>query len=215
MTAIPLGRMQNPVRGLLHGSGAVCSVFGLVALLDRSSESATTAAGAVYGVALITMYVTSALYHSVPWSPQWKARFQTLDHIFIYVLVAGTLTPLLVATHRGPWLILGLTGIWGLVALGLTNEVINGPFKKTILPLQFIAGFLVATSASVMFVRMDRTVTALTLAGGAIYLLGTYFFVKGRPRLRPGVFSHHEFFHVVVIIASVLHFVAVWRVISQ
>lgn len=214
MTSIRLGRMENPVRGFLHGMGAIAAVVGLVALIVRSNGPSSTAAVVIYGASLIAMYITSATYHSVPWSPEWKARLQILDHTFIYVLVAGTFTPLLVMATDGLWLVLGLSGIWGLAALGLTRELVSGPFQGHILRLQFAAASLVVLPALIMLIQLDIAVTALTLAGGAAYLLGTFFFVRSLPRLVPGIFSHHEFFHVVVIVASILHFSAVWRALS-
>jgi hemolysin III len=54
----------------------------------------------------------------------------------------------------------------------------------------------------------------MTVVGGAVYLVGVYLFVNDRPRLFPRVFSHHEFFHVMVVIASVIHFMAIWRVVT-
>lgn len=204
--------MQNPVRGLLHGSGAVASLIGLCALLIRTQDARMFLAAAIYGIALVSMFVTSALYHSVPWGKDWKARLQRLDHTFIYVLVAGTVTPLLVATSRGPWLVVGLGGIWGLVALGMVREVTRGPTQRAILALQFVVGAIALIPIGRTLGGVEAAVAALILTGGATYLLGTAFFVNGRPRLSPGIFSHHEFFHVVVVLASLLNFLAVWRV---
>lgn len=206
--------MQNPVRGLLHGSAALVSVAGLVMLLFESNGAATTAAVAVYGSSLIAMYVTSAMYHSVPWSLRWKLRMQVLDHTFIYALVAGTFTPLLVTGASSFWTATGLGGIWGLAVLGLVKEMVNTESRRAVLWLQFILAFLIAPAALAMLWGLDADVATLTLAGGAAYIIGSYFFVNDRPRLVPGVFSHHEFFHVVVIVASVLHFLAVWNAVS-
>ena len=66
MDRVVLGHMQNPVRGILHGTAALVSVAGLIALVARSNGAGTTLAAAIYGATLIAMYVTSALYHSVP-----------------------------------------------------------------------------------------------------------------------------------------------------
>jgi hemolysin III len=214
MTAIQLGRMQNPVRGFLHGFAALVSLVGLVALLGRAGKPVSAFSGGVYGTALLAMYVTSAAYHSVPGGAVWKARLQILDHTFIYVLVAGTYTPLLLATSRRGLLALGLVGIWGLVALGVIREVVPGRSRRAVLQLQLLAGLLLLAPTLGMLLEMETTVAALTLAGGATYLLGLWLFVNSRPRLAPGVFSHHEFFHVVVILASVMHFMAVWRILT-
>lgn len=209
-----LGRMRNPVRGFLHGSAAVVSVIGVIALLLRSGGLALTVTAAVYGLALVCMYVTSAMYHSIPWGPRWKARMQTLDHIFIYALVAGTFTPLLTAATDGPWLVLGLVGIWVLAALGLLREFTTGSLRKATIPLQFVAGSLVLVPTLMMLIGFDPTVSVLVVAGSAAYILGAWLFVNDRPRLVSGVFSHHEFFHVVVVAASVAHFFAVWNVVD-
>lgn len=214
MERVRLGRMENPVRGILHGSAALVSVAGLIALLLRSGDRRMAAAAAVYGVALVLMYSTSALYHSVPWRPRWKARLQNLDHTFIYALVAGTFTPLVVGVSRGIWVIIGLGAVWGLVAIGVASKVAPRFHRNVWLPLQFLAGaFLLAPLVNTLL-AMDPIAAVLTAAGGAVYILGVILFVNHRPRLFPNIFSHHEFWHVVVIIASVIHFLAVWRVVA-
>jgi hemolysin III len=215
MDRVVLGRMQNPVRGFLHGSAAVVSVAGMVALLTRSDRAGTTVAIAVYGLALIVMYVTSAMYHSIPWQPGWKRRFQQLDHTFIYVLVAASFSALAVSVGGGPWMVLGLAGIWSLVALGLVKELIQGPGRRVVFPLQIVAVAIALPALWLTLVGMDTPAATLTLVGGTCYLLGVYLFVNDRPRLAPRVFSHHEFFHVVVIVSSLLHYLAVWRVVPM
>jgi hemolysin III len=206
-----LGQMQNPVRGLLHGTAALVSVAGLVALVVRAQGVANTAGSAIYGSTLIAMYVTSALYHSVPWQPRWKARLQSLDHTFIYALVAATFTPLVIGTGETIWVVLGLAGVWILVALGLLRETVHGRF---LLPLQFLAVAITLAPLLSTLIAIDTAAALMTVVGGAVYLVGVYLFVNDRPRLSPRVFSHREFFHVMVVIASVTHFIAIWRVVT-
>ena len=206
--------MQNPIRGFLHGTAAVVSIAGLVALIARSNGVGMTVASTVYGVTLIAMYSTSALYHSVPWQTIWKSRLQRLDHTFIYALVAATFTPLIVGASEAVWVVLGLSGVWTLVVLGLSRELVDGPLRRLLLPLQFLAVSVTLAPLWVTLMRIETSAAVLTIVGGVLYLLGVLLFVNDRPRLAPRVFSHHEFFHVVVIIASILHFLAVWIVIS-
>ncbi len=206
--------MQNPVRGFLHGTGAVVSLAGLVALVARSGPPHLLVASAIYGLTLVCMYSTSALYHSVNWKPTWKARLQRLDHTFIDALVAGTFTVLVVGVTDGPWVVIGLAGIWGLVVLGLVRELTRGTLHRVSLPMQFLAGGLAAAPLLVTLVEMDTSVAVLTVAGGVVYLIGVWLLANDRPRLAPRIFSHHEFWHVMVIVASALHFVAVWNVVS-
>lgn len=215
MDRVELGRMQNPVRGILHGTAAVVSVVGMIALLARTDQAGTTAASAIYGLALVVMYSTSALYHSIPWQPSWKLRFQKLDHTFIYALVAATFSALAVAVGEGPWLVVGIVGVWTLMALGLGRELIQGRGRRLLFPLQVVVVAVALPALWLTLMRMDTMAVVLTLVGGASYLLGVFLFVNDRPRLAPRVFSHHEFFHVVVIVSSVLHYLAVWRVVPM
>jgi hemolysin III len=209
-----LREMQNPVRGLLHGTAALVSVGGLVALVVRAQGAANTAASVIYGSTLIAMYVTSALYHSVPWQPRWKARLQSLDHTFIYALVAATFTPLVIGTGETIWVALGLAGVWTLVALGFLRETVRGPRRKLLLPLQFLAVAITLAPLMSTLIAIDTAASMMTVIGGAVYLVGVFLFVNNRPTLFPRVFSHHEFFHVMVVIASVIHFIAIWRVVT-
>lgn len=206
--------MQNPVRGFLHGTAALLSVAGLVLLVIRAEGAANTAAAAVYGSTLIAMYLTSALYHSVPWQPTWKARLQSLDHTFIYALVAATFTPLVLGTGETLWVVLGLAGVWTLVGLGFLREIVHGPRRRLLIPAQFIAVSLTLAPLVSTLNAIDTTAAVMTVLGGAVYLVGVFLFVKDRPRLFPKVFSHHEFFHVMVVTASLLHFIAIWRVVA-
>lgn len=214
MNRVQLGGMQNPARGFLHGTAALVSVAGLVALVVRADGAANTAASAIYGATLIAMYLTSALYHSVPWQPTWKARLQSLDHTFIYALVAATFTPLVIGTGEATWVVLGLAGVWTLVALGFLREIVQGPARRILLPLQFLAVSVTLAPLLSTLVAIDTAAAILTVVGGAVYLVGVFLFVNDRPRLSPRVFSHHEFFHVMVIIASVIHFIGIWRVVT-
>ena len=203
----PLGRIENPVRGFLHGCGALVSLIGTVALVARSGSGVLL----VYGSSLVGMYSTSTLYHAVPWRPRWKSLMQRFDHSFIYVLVAATFTALAAGVLSGPWMWSAVALIWGLAALGVLREF-SGPFRRRwSLVVQVGVGAIALGPVLRLFLAMDPTVRLLTVGGGIVYLVGVAMFVRNWPRLYPAVFSHHELFHVLVIVASVAHFVAVWQ----
>lgn len=214
MDRVALGRMQNPVRGILHGSAAVLSVAGAVLLVELSRNRSLRVALFIYGFSLVGLYLTSALYHSVPWGTTWRARFQRLDHTMIHILVAGTCTPLLIAVLDGRWLRFGLAMMWGLAAVGAIREFFPKLRKLWSLALQLLIGALALGPLGMALLRMDRVPLILTVGGGVIYLVGLIAFVTGRPRLSPRIFSHHEMWHVVVIVASAAHFLAVWLVVG-
>lgn len=207
-----LGRMHNPVRGLLHGSAALLAAAGMALLLDGANQTGSVVSLGIYGVALVALYVVSSLYHTVPWRPVWKARFQRLDHTVIYVLVAGTITPLIVGLLDGRWAQWGLALAWSFAAVGAAREFLPR-FQRRSLPLLAILTAATLVPLFQMFSLMRPLVLVLTVGGGVIYLVGVAMLVSGWPRLLPRVFSYHEVFHVMVIVASLAHFLAVREVI--
>jgi channel protein (hemolysin III family) len=155
----------EPGTRILHRAAALVSIAGLVALVVRANGAANTAASAIYGATLIAMYLTRALYHSVPWQPTWKARLQSLDHTFIYALVAATFTPLVIGTGEAVWVVLGLAGVWTLVALGFLREIGHGRARRFLHPAQFLA-------ASVTQAPLLSTLLAIDTAASVMKVLG-------------------------------------------
>jgi hemolysin III len=200
--------MQNPLRGILHGVGALGAAAGLVVLLARGR--ADTLAVAVFGVALVAMFTVSALYHSVPWSSRWKQRMQRVDHSLIFMVVAGTFTPVAVATLDGARLAIGLGLVWGIALVGVTLKfLLAHPRTWLSVTLQMVMGFSVALWLPLIQRHLGWGPVVLILGGGAAYVLGTIVFASRRPRLSPRLFGYHELFHVLVMVGAGLHFWAI------
>lgn len=208
MNRVTWGKMQNPLRGILHGVGALGAAAGLVVLLARGR--ADTVAVAVFGVALVAMFTVSALYHSVPWSSRWKQRMQRVDHSLIFMVVAGTFTPVAVATLDGARLAIGLGLVWGIALVGITLKLLLAhPRTWLSVTLQMVMGFSVALWLPLVQRRLGWGPVILILGGGAAYVLGTIVFASRRPRLSPRLFGYHELFHVLVMVGAGLHFWAI------
>ncbi len=207
-----IGRMQNPVRGFLHGGAAIAAVAGSVFLVAQAHSWSARFSVLVFGVAMVALYTTSSLYHSVPWRAVAKRRMQRLDHSMIYLLIAGTYTPFTVIVLDPPlrWLLLAL--VWGIAVLGIVQKAfltrIPGGFSVA---LSTILGWLAVFFAWPLVQRLALAGTVLVVVGGVLYTVGMVFLVTNRPRLWPRVFSYHEAFHVLVVAATAVHFVAVWR----
>lgn len=212
MERLTLGRMQNPIRGFLHGAAALASLVGLILLVRRAQDSTTALAGAfVFGVALVVMYSISALYHSIPWSPTWKRRLQRLDHSAIYLVVAGTFTPVAIASLRGAALAVALTLVWIIAAVGiLLKMVLPRVVTWLSVTLQMVMGWLVVFWIPQILNTLGVTALVLIALGGLSYSVGVVVFTTKRPRLSPRVFSYHELFHLMVILGSFLHYLAVF-----
>ncbi len=215
MERLTLGKMQNPVRGMLHGAAAVVSVAGLVVLVVRSiGDGPRLWSMVVFGASLVALYTTSSLYHSVPWRPVWKARFQQLDHSMILVLIAGSYTPFAVNVLDGGWRIGTLIGVWTAAVVGIVQKF---AWPQVRVWFTITLATLMGWAALAILPEMARSLSTgalvLVLAGGVAYTIGMIAFATRRPRLFPRVFSYHEVFHVLVVTGSVLHFLVVfWHV---
>ena len=203
-----LGIIENPVRAVLHGTGAITSVIGWVVLLMQRNHPALV----VYGSTLVGMYSVSTLYHAVPWGTVWKGRMQKLDHAFIYLLVAGTFTALVAGGMKGSSRLGALVAIWALAALGIGREIRPTLRGRWVLVGQASLGALALLAVVYLLRGIEGSEKVLTISGGVIYLGGLAMFVRSWPRLFPRVFGFHETFHLLVIAASVAHFLAVWQI---
>ncbi len=213
MNRLTIGKMQNPVRGLLHGAGAIGAVVGLVLLIRRANGSGPALTGSLlFGAALFIMYTVSSLYHSVPWSSGWKARLQRIDHSMIFLVVAGTFTPIAIAALDGAALIVALSLIWAIAVTGIVLKTVL-PHVKTRLSvaLQMIMGWSALVWIPMINDRLGTAAVALIGLGGLFYTAGVVIFMTKRPRLFPRAFSYHELFHVLVIAGSTVHFLVIFR----
>jgi hemolysin III len=211
MQRVTLGRMQNPVRGFLHGGAAIASLVGLGFLLARAWGSAPAVVGAsIFSIALVVQYTVSALYHSIPWSESWKARLQRVDHSMIFLLVAGTFTPIAIAALEGATLAVGLGVLWVMALAGILLKLLL-PRVKTWLSvtIQLSMGWLALAWIPQIYGELGVGGIVLIVMGGLSYTVGAVIFMTKRPRLAPRSFSYHELFHVLVIVGSSLHFAAV------
>ncbi len=208
--------MQNPVRGFLHGGAAVAAAAGLGWLADRAwGDPARFVGVVVFGLSMVGVYTVSSLYHSVPWSERWKRRMQRLDHTMIYFLVAGTYTPLALGLLDGAWRVGTLAAVWSVAAAGALLKLgfprIWGGLS---IVLQLALGLGAVFLVGELVRRAGWGVVALAGIGGLVYIVGVVILVTRRPRLFPRVFSYHEAFHVLVIVANALHFLMVLRYVT-
>jgi hemolysin III len=212
---LTLGRMQNPVRGLLHGSAAVASVAGTVFLLARAGSWSGRLAFTVFGLGLVALYTTSSLYHSIPWAEVWKRRMQRLDHSMIFVLIAASYTPFAVVVLDGWLRWISLAGAWGIALVGI-GQLAFFPRERFgfSIALMTTLGWLSLPVMIPIGTRIGIAAVILLAIGGILYTSGMVLVVTQRPRLWPRVFSYHEVFHVFVVTASMLHFAATYRYVA-
>lgn len=206
---IPLGHMQNPARGIIDFSAAGAAL--IASILFLRADSVWTAVGAiVYACTLVGMFVTSGLYHSIPWRQNWKARMQRLDHSAIFLLIVGTYTPMVIATFDGGWRVAVLTLVWSVAIAGVILKLV---LKNVLAGLSITLQMVIGWSAVVTMFEVGRqfgTATVIWIGvGGVLYSIGMVFKVARWPKLAPRVFSSHELFHVLVAAAAAVHFATI------
>ncbi|MDR1790021.1 MAG: hemolysin III family protein [Opitutaceae bacterium] len=205
---------EEIAHSVTHGVGAALAGAGLWVLCVSAGggDVLRVVSAAIYGATLLTLYLSSTLYHALT-APRWKAFFHVMDHAAIFLLIAGTYTPVLLVGVRGgghpgwAWSLFG--GEWGLAAAGVAFKVFfTGRFKVASTLVYVGMGWVVVVAAKPMLVSLTAGALWWLLAGGLAYTLGTVFY------LMKGVRYHHAVWHLFVLAGSVCHFAAVtWHLL--
>ena len=203
--------IKEPFAGLSHLVGAALSIAGLVVLLVVTSGRPWHVTGvAIYGASLILLYVASTLCHSVQCGPKHAERLDRFDHVAIFLLIAGTYTPLCLVPLRGPWGWTILAVEWVLAAIGILAVVSGWVRREWPRVIVYVAMSWIAIVAVIPLSRvLPLQALAWMLAGGIIYTSGAVIYALDRPRLWPGRFGSHDLWHVFVLAGSACHFVMI------
>jgi len=191
---------------VIHGIGIALSVAGLamlVAFAALHGNALTVVACAVFGTSLVLLYTASTLYHSVSLAAA-KPALRTLDHIAIYVLIAGTYTPFTLIALPGVWGWSLFTAVWTLALAGSALELgLLRRYRKLSVLLYVGMGWIGMIAFEPLSHHLQNGGIALLIGGGLAYTLGVPFYLW---RKLP---YHHALWHVFVLTGSVLHFLAV------
>lgn len=208
--------LREPVSGLTHLVAAVAAALGMLLLLYASRNDAGKAlAFFVYGTSLVLMFSASAAYHLVDRGPDLTRRLRKIDHAAIYLLIAGTYTPICLHFFSGFWR-WGLLGIiWGmaLVGIGLKVFILHAPRWLTA-GIYLLMGWLSVMAIDEMLSSMPSPAFGWLLAGGLTFSLGAVVYVSKKPNFYPRTFGFHEVWHLFVIAGCLCHFVVVARYIA-
>jgi hemolysin III len=197
-------KLREPVNGLTHLGGAIAALFGQIALLVvASSGVAKVASVIIYGVSLIALFSASATYHLVNAGPKVTKILRKFDHSAIYLLIAGTYTPICINVFTGfyRWGLLAI--VWSIALVGILVNIfyINKP-RWLSAAVYVLMGWLCVSAAGQMLTALSPM--ALT---AVVYATKLFDFV-------PGKFGFHEVWHIFVLAGAAAHFVAVLGVIA-
>ena len=205
------------MRGFLHGTAAAVSVVGAVSLWLRSAGNPSRQLVLlVFGLSLVALYTVSSLYHSVPWRAVWKERMQRVDHSMIYLLVAGTYTPIAAVVLQGWAKWIALAAVWGIALAGIVQKIFAPRLGQWVsITMQTAQGWVALPLLVPLARALPWSALLLTMLGGIFYTVGMVLFVTRRPHLWPRVFSYHEVFHVCVVAGSSLHYLVMFQHVAR
>lgn len=211
-------RLREPVNGIIHLAGALLALVALGFLVGMAAANGKVRhliAFLIFGLSLVALYTSSALYHLLPLSARGVERLRRLDHIMIFFLIAGTYTPFgLIALHGGwRWGILGT--VWGLALAGMIMKFVwmDAPVWLST-ALYLLQGWMAVAALPVLLQVLPAGAFFWLTLGGIVYSIGAVIFAVDRPVIRRGVFEAHELWHVFVLVGSACHVWAIGRYLS-
>jgi hemolysin III len=214
----PKKRLREPINGITHAAGGLLAALGLGVLLATAASTGRLdqlVAFGVFGLSLIALYAASALYHLLPLSPSGVARLRTLDHMAIFVLIAGTYTPFCLLALDGAWRWGLLALIWGLALCGVLLKLLWMDASRWLSVLLYLGmGWVAVIAAPALLRAVPPDGITWILAGGLVYSAGALIYGLKRPNLLPGIFGFHEVWHLFVIAGSACHFWAVLHYVA-
>lgn len=188
---------------ITHGIGALLSIAALVILVAFASIKGDVwriVSFSIYGFTLFFLYVSSTLYHSI-FHEQAKRVLRVLDHVSIFLLIAGSYTPILLIAMRGVWgwTIFGI--IWAMAITGIVLNIIGlRKFKVVSLVLYLLMGWLIIFAVKPMMAMVPAGLFPWLLAGGLIYSFGFIFYIWRK------IPFNHGIWHIFVLAGSTVHF---------
>lgn len=197
---------EEIANSVTHGVGFLLALAALAVMVVFAAMRGTVwhiVACSVYGSTLVMLFASSTLYHSLPW-PRTKAVLKIIDHSAIYLLIAGTYTPFLLISMRGPWgwSLFGI--IWGLALVGVVFKVFFAGRFKLFSTLVYIGmGWMAVVAIRPLYLGLPRGGLLWLVAGGVLYTAGTIFYLRRR------IPFNHAIWHTFVLAGSLCHFLSV------
>ncbi len=201
-----------------HLFALVFSIIGSGVLLIESSKTGNPwliVGVSLYALGLCSLFLCSTLHHGVNGSPQVERLMQTLDYLAIYLLIAGTFSPICLGIGRTTlgWSVFGTIWVCAIIGMVLKSSIRNFP-KWLGLCIYVILGWVGVLLTDFIYTELGLQTTLLLAVGGLAYTLGGVIFIRERPNPAPGVFGFHEIWHLFVIAGAACHYAVIWRMVA-
>jgi len=203
-------RVKPRWRGVLHQYAFFASILPVVLLVLAAPTTKAAVAAGVYGASLAALLGISALYHRVTWSPRARLWMGKLDLAMIFLLIAGSYTPVALLALHPPLSTVVLWLVWCAAAAGIVLKLVwTSPPKWASAVVYVAMGSLGAVFLPEIARSVGGAAVALLVTGGILYIVGALVYALQRPDPLPAIFGYHEIFHALVVVAAAVHYVAV------
>ncbi len=209
--------IREPVNSITHLAGALLSVVGLILLINKGIRLGIGAGEmtslVVFGLSMIALYATSGIYHLINMGQRAILFMKKLDHSMIFVLIAGSYTPIIAFILQGNFRIFMLVLIWGIALSGVLFKVfwIQAP-RWLYTGIYLGMGWLSVILIKAIFEGAGISGLSLLLAGGLSYTVGAVIYGLKKPNLSNS-FGFHELFHCFVLAGTLLHYLMVYSTV--
>jgi len=198
------------MRGVLHEIAFFASLVVGALLILGADGARTRLVAAVFSASVAACLGTSALYHRRTWTPHVRLLMRRFDHAGVYVLIAGTYTPVSVLVLRGAWRPTILLIVWiGALAAIVLKFVWAGSPKWLAVAIALALGWAAVAVLPQLIAHLDAAAVTLLVAGGLVYTAGGIIYARRRPDPVPHVFGYHELFHALTILALTCQYIAI------
>ena len=207
--------MREPVNTWTHFITFLAGIVGLVFLIISShGDTAKLITMTIYGLSIIMLYGASTMYHWAETSPERQFTLRKLDHMSIFILIAGTYTPVFYYGLDGTWRWVMLSVIWGLALMGMVLKMFFTGTARSVSTAIYIAlGWMVLVPLFKLIRSLPTGAMVFMFLGGVAYTTGGIIYATKSLKFLPEKLGFHEVFHIFISLGSILHFVMIVRYI--
>jgi len=208
-------KITDPISALTHLIGVILAIPLTVILVTQAARHATiwhVLSFLIFGVALILLYTASTVYHMLPISKKARDVLRRIDHMMIFVLIAGTYTPVCLVPLRGPWGYSLLALVWAAAIGGILLKALWLDAPRWLSTGIYVGmGWMVLIAFCPLVRSMSATAVAMLALGGLTYTLGAVIYAAKWPHFHFRLFGFHELFHLFVMGGSAFHILFMFR----
>ena len=203
------------LRGVLHQGAFFAALAVAPVLIVLADGTRAKAASGVFAASVALCFGASALYHRVTWAPNARLWMRRVDHAGVYLLIAGTYTPVSLLVLSGAWRPTILAIVWGgaTAAIVLKFAWVAAP-KWLAVAIGIALGWVAVVALPQLVTRVEASAVTLLIVGGLAYTAGALIYARRRPDPVPSVFGYHELFHALTIFAVACQYTAIALIVT-